>query len=170
MDVFEAIKNRCSVRSYKNKEIEEEKLNKILEAGRLAPSAKNKQNWKFIIVKNQKIKDKLTKASSDQKFISEAPVIIVACGTNTDYTMACGQKSYNIDVSIAVSFMMLECFEQGLGSCWLGRFNEKEYHDILNIPEEACVVATLVVGYGKENPNKTSRKSIEEIISYDKYQ
>jgi len=97
--VLEAIKKRQSMRSYQDKEILEGIL--ILEAGRLAPSAKNTQSWKFIVVKDKSLREKLVPACKDQKFVGEAPVVIAGCGTNPDYVMSNGEHAYSIDLAIA---------------------------------------------------------------------
>ena len=116
MEVFEAISKRKSIRKYQNKEIEDEKLDKILESARIAPSAANRQEWKFIVVKNQETRDKLVEAANGQKFVGQAPVTIVACSTESERVMPCGQYAYTVDLSIAVSFMILEATELGSGN------------------------------------------------------
>jgi nitroreductase len=108
MGVMTAIKMRRSIRHYKDKAVEEEKLGKVLEAGRLAPSAGNLQEWKFVVVRDKGTREKLAIATCNQKFVSEAPVVIVACATVTDYAMECSQLAYPIDVAIAVDHMTLK--------------------------------------------------------------
>jgi len=103
MEVFTAISQRYSVRAYKATHVEEDKLRKVLEAARLAPSASNRQEWKFIVVRNKEARRKLAKAAFGQSFIGEAPVVIVACATESKSLMACGQPTYTVDVSIACS-------------------------------------------------------------------
>jgi nitroreductase len=136
MDVFNAITNRRSIRKYKDTGIEEEKINKIMEAARLAPSAANRQEWKFIIVKDKNTKEKLVEAAHGQEMVAEAPVLIVACSTESESIMPCGQYAYTVDLSIAISFMILEATEQELGTCWLGAFNEDMVKKILYISDE----------------------------------
>ena len=114
---MEAIRARRSIRVYQDRPIEEEKLRRVLEAGRLAPSARNLQDWKFIIVRDKNKRQRLSVVALDQSFVAQAPVVIVACGTETEYIMTCGQYTYPIDVSIAVDHMSLEAIEQGLGTC-----------------------------------------------------
>ena len=116
MDVFEAISKRRSIRNYKTTPVEDEKLEKILEAARIAPSAANRQEWKFIVVKNQETREKLVEAANGQKFVGQAPVTIVCCSTESERVMPCGQFAYTVDLSIAVSFMILEATELGLGT------------------------------------------------------
>jgi len=170
MDVFTAIRQRSSVRAYKATDVEEDKLKKILEAARLSPSASNRQEWKFIVVKNKETKKKLAKAAFGQSFIGEAPIVIVACGTETKAIMACGQPAYTVDVSIACAFMILQAYELGLGTCWIGAFKEDETKKILNIPEHVRVVAMTPVGYPNEPPSAKSRKSLNQIVCYEKYE
>jgi nitroreductase len=133
MDVFTAISQRHSVRAYKAKDVEEDKLKKVLEAAKRSPSASNRQDWKFIVVKNKENKKKLAKAAFNQSFIGEAPVVIVACGTESKSIMGCGQPTHTVDVSIACAFMILEAYELGLGTCWIGAFKEDEVKKILRV-------------------------------------
>ena len=169
MDVFEAIVQRRSIRKYKNREVEEEKLQKILESARISPSAANRQEWKFLVVKNQEARDKLIEAVKGQKFVGEAPVTIVACSTESEKVMPCGQLAYPVDLSIAVSFMILEAVELGLGTCWLGAFNEGKVKKILDIPEEIRVPAMFTLGYADENPGPRPRKNLDEVMCFEKY-
>jgi len=170
MEVMEAIKNRRSIRSYQNKKVEEEKLSLILEAGRLAPSASNRQEWKFIVVRDKNTREKLSIAAHQQKFVGEAPVVIVACAAiETEHIMPCGQLSYPIDLAIAVDHITLKAVEEGLGTCWIGAFDEKKVKSILNIPASVRVVALLPLGYPAFLPSPTPRKSKEEIILLEKW-
>ena len=168
MDVLSAIQRRRSIRKYSNKSVEDGKLLKILEAARLAPSARNRQNWKFIIVKDSKIRKELTEAIG-QPFVGEAPIILVCCGTEPGSFMRCGQPRYTVDLSIATAYMILEAYEQGLGTCWLGSFDEGMVKKVLDIPENVRVVAITPLGYPEESPLQKPRKRLNEIISYGKY-
>jgi nitroreductase len=170
MEVFEAISKRKSIRKYQNKEVEGEKLDKILESARIAPSAANRQEWKFIVVKNQETRDKLVEAANGQKFVGQAPVTIVACSTESERVMPCGQYAYTVDLSIAVSFMILEATELGLGTCWLGAYSEDAVKEILDIPEEITTVAMFTLGYADDGSVSTPRKAIDEIVCYEKYE
>lgn len=166
MDVMTVIKSRRSIRAYKSTEVEEEKLNLILEAARLSPSARNLQNWKFIVVRDKKLRERLVEAAAGQKFVGEAPVTLIACATAPERIMTCGQPANTIDLSIALSFMMLEAAELGLGTCWLGSFYEDKVKEVLNLPEGYRVIAMTPLGYPDENPSPRPRKSIEEIVEY----
>ncbi len=167
--VLEAIKKRQSVRSYQDKEIPEDVLQQVLEAGRLAPSASNKQCWKFIVVKDEDLRKKMVPACKNQKFVGEAPVVIAGCATNPDYVMTCGEHSYSIDLAIALNHMSLQAAALGLGTCWIGAFYQDEVKEILGIPKGVRVVALMPVGFPKELGSKTGRKPLSEIVCYDKY-
>ena len=169
MDVFTAISQRRSVRAYKATDVEEDKLKKVLEAGRLSPSSSNRQEWKFIIVKNKEAKKKLANAAFGQGFIGEAPVVLVACATESKAIMACGQPAYTVDVSIACAFMILQAYELGLGTCWIGAFNEGEVKKILKVPEAIRVVAMTPLGYPNQSPSQRVRKGLNQIICFEKY-
>lgn len=169
MDVFKAIAERRSIRNYKNNEIEDEKLEKILESARIAPSASNRQEWKFLVVKNQETRDKLVEAAHGQKFVGQAPVTIVACSTESERVMPCGQHAYTVDLSIAVSFMILEATELCLGTCWLGAYDEGKVKEILGIPNEIRVPAMFTLGYADESPAARPRNDLEDIVCYERY-
>lgn len=169
MDVFEAINTRRSIRTYKSTEIKEEKLRKVLEAGRLAPSASNRQEWKFVLVRDPQTRAKLAGMTYGQGWVQEAPAIIVACATEGKSVMTCGQATHTVDLSIACSMMMLEAWELGLGTCWLGTFNEGDVKKALDIPPHMRVVTMMPLGYPKEAPSGRPRKAFDEVVNFDKY-
>jgi nitroreductase len=170
MDVFTAISQRSSVRACKDTDIGEEKLKKILEAARLSPSSSNHQEWKFIVVKNKEIRKKLANAAFGQSFIGEAPVAIVACATESKSIMVCGQPAYTVDISIACAFMILQAYELGLGTCWIGAFKEDKVKKILKIPEHVRVVAMTPLGYPNQPPSQKFRRSLDQIVCFEKYE
>jgi nitroreductase len=171
MKVLDVIQKRRSVRKYKKDPIPEKALRRVLEAARLAPSGKNIQPWKFIIVKDKVLKEKLAQASAGQFFMAEAPVIIVGCGfpDNCYAHMGRYMKSWSVDVTIALEHLILQAQEEGLGTCWIGSFEEDEVKAILNIPENVKVLALTPLGYPDEIPRFRGRKSLDEIISNDRY-
>jgi nitroreductase len=167
MDVLEAIKKRRSVRNYLDRPIAEEKLNDVLEAGRLAPSAGNRQEWRFIVVRDQETKMKLSEAANGQSFVGEAPVVIVACAETDGYVMSCGQPSYPIDVAISLNHISLVAVEYGLGTCWIGAFNEKKVKEILGIPEQIRVVELMPIGYpALQTLKEKNRLPFNKIVKY----
>lgn len=169
MDVLSAIRYRRSVRRYAARPVEEEKLMMVLEAARLSPSARNLQDWKFIVVRDKETIEKLADACNGQRFIAQAPVFIAACGTNPEPVMDCGQHRYTVDLSIATAYMLLEAHDLGLGTCWLGAFQEDKVKNLLEIPDNVRVVAVTPLGYPEVMPRPTSRKNLQEIVCYEKY-
>ena len=170
MDVMEAIKSRRSVRSWQAKPIESEKLQRVLEAGRLAPSANNRQPWRFIVVTDEAVRRQLVHAANDQAFVGKAPVVLVGCAVETDRIMACGQHCYPMDLSIAMTQMMLAAVAEGLGTCWIGAFNELEVKRILGVPAEVRVVELMPIGYpDSANIPPRPRKSAQEFCIYERW-
>ena len=170
MKVIDAIKSRFSVRNYLPDPVSDNDLDTILEAARFSQSAKNLQDWRFIVVKDENTRQKLSIAAKGQLFVAQAPVVIVCCGINIDYTMTCGQHSYNLDVAIAMENMSLVAHELGLGTCWLGAFYEEQVKKELNIPEEDVrVVGLLTIGCPAVEASPKSRNLPEEIIRYEKW-
>jgi len=167
MELAEAIRRRRSIRKYLPRKIENDKLDRVLEAGRLAPSAKNLQEWKFIVVRDDGRRKRLAEAAKGQTFVGEAPVVIAACATVTDYVMTCGQLTYPIDLAIAVEHIVLAAAAEGLGTCWIGAFYEEEVKKVLNIPPEIRVVALLPMGYPVESPAPRPRKEMDEIVAFE---
>ncbi len=170
MEVMEAIKKRKSIRSYQAREVEQEKLDLLLEAARLAPSANNKQEWRFIVVKDKETRQRLMAAAKGQSFVGEAPCVIACCAQTDNHKMTCGQLCYPIDVAIAIEHMALKAVEEGLGTCWIGAFYEDEVKKILNIPEEIKVVELLTLGYpAEEGGIEKNRLALDEIVMYGKW-
>jgi nitroreductase len=169
MDVIDAIKNRISVRKYLDKDVEEEKLNEVLEAGRLAPSASNRQEWRYIVVRDKSTRKKLVEAANNQSFVGEAPVVIVCCAETDEHIMSCGEKCYPIDLAISIDHMTLRAVELGLGTCWIGAFNQDKVKKLLGIPDKIRVVNLLPLGYPAEKKSTKIRKPLTEIVHYEKW-
>jgi len=160
-ELLKVIYGRRSVRSYEKKPVPDEVLKDILEAGRLAPSAHNRQPWHFIVVRDPEIKRKLVFISWNS-FIEEAPVLIVGCGDPSSRWMT-------VDVAIALENMVIAAEALGLASCWIGAFDEAKVKKILKIPENLRVVAMITLGYPAEKPDIPPKKSLEEIVHYDTF-
>lgn len=169
MAVLSQIERRYSVRVYQDKPVEKEKLDAVLEAARLAPSARNMQEWRFVVVQDEEIRRKLVAAAHNQAFVGQAPVVIACCGTNADHVMRCGQFSYPIDVAIAMEHMALQAVEEGLGTCWIGSFFEDQVKAILGIPADVRVVELLTLGYPADKAGAKKRVSIGEIVCFDRW-
>ncbi len=171
MSILNVIKERRSVRKYKPDPIPGEVLLRVLEAARFSPSGKNLQPWKFILVKDESLKQRLVQASVRQSFIAEAPLVIVACAFPDRCYSRMGNymKSWPVDVAIALEHLILQAQEEGLGTCWIGAFEEKEVKSILKIPEGVRVLALTPLGYPDERPPSRGRKDLDEIVSYESY-
>jgi nitroreductase len=168
MAVLEAITKRYSCRNYQDKAIEKEKLDDILEAARLAPSAKNLQDWRFVIVTDKQTKVKLAEAASSQKFLENAGAIIVAC-SNSDYVMRCGQAVGPIDVAIAIEHICLQASELGLATCWIGSFYPEKVKPILGIPQDITIIELLALGYPADEKKEPNREPKENIVCFEKW-
>ncbi len=172
-NLMEIITYRRSIRSYSSQEVEENNLEYVLDAFRKAPSAKNLQPWKLIIVKDKNKKSDLAIACNNQAFIADAPIVIAACALEElAYSVMGGyMNSYPIDLAIALEHLMLAATEVGLGTCWIGAFKESLVKGILGVPESIRVVALTPLGYPgpKAETPKRGRKSISEIVCYEKY-
>jgi nitroreductase len=170
MDVFDAIRSRKSVRSYLDKAVEKEKLNRVLEAARMAPSASNRQEWRFVIVTDPEKRRRLAAEAARQLFIAEAPVVIAACAQSDGKIMRCGQPCYPIDVAIAIDHLTLTATAEGLGTCWIGSFDPEVVRQILSIPKEIVVVELLPLGYPEDpQPVAKSRLPLETIALYESW-
>jgi nitroreductase len=168
MDVMEAIAKRQSVRRYLDKEIPLELLDELLEAARLAPSASNKQDWKFVVVRDSAIREQVAGAAG-QPFIGTAPVIVAGVSINPGRIMSCDVPAYAVDLAIAMTNITLLATARGLGTCWIGAFDQKRVKQILGIPPEFKVVQLMPVGYPDDSPRPKMRKSKDEIVSFDRY-
>lgn len=166
MNLFEAIAKRHSVRSFSDKPVERAKLESIFNAVRMAPSARNAQEWRFILVTDAELKERVA-AAGGQPFLRECPVIVVACALTDCRIMQCGEPAYLVDLSIAVDHLMLSAAAMGLGTCYVGLFDSGAVREALGIPRKVPVTALVALGYerGGEMPaNAKHRLSIDEIL------
>jgi len=166
MAVLDAIYKRYSCRAYQEKSIEQDKLDCILEAARLAPSARNMQDWRFVVVIDKAIKSKVAATTNRPEVFEKAGAIIAAC-SNSDYVMRCGQAIGPIDVSIALEHISLQAADLGLGTCWIGSFDTDKVRQILSIPEDVAIIELMTVGYPADSKSEPKRESIETIVCYD---
>ena len=168
MTVLEAIRQRYSCRAYKDKPIEQEKLESIFEAARLAPSAKNLQDWRFVVVTDKAAKHRLAEAANNQRFLAKAGAIIIACSTSTE-VMRCGQAVGPIDVAIALEHIALQATALGLATCWIGSFYPDKVRPIVAIPEDVAIIELMAVGYPADSRKEPRREPIEEILCYERW-
>ncbi|MEM1585970.1 MAG: nitroreductase family protein [Candidatus Bathyarchaeia archaeon] len=163
MEVFKLISERRSIRKYRKERIPKDILKRILEAGRLAPSGRNAQPWYFIVIEDEEVKSKLVDACMGQKFVGEAGAVIVFLGDPS------ASRWYRQDPFIAASFMILEACEEGLGTCFVGAFEEEKVKQILKIPENLSVIILLAVGFPDERPAPKPRKPREQIFFLNEF-
>lgn len=169
MDLYEAIEKRCSIRSYENRPVEQDKLKRILDAGRKAPSARNRQEWKFVVVCDVAMRKSLCDAA-EQAFIVQAPVIIAVVGLTPAAEMYCGVPTDPVDCAIAMDHMTLAAVAEGLGTCWLGHFKQDAIRRVIGVPETARIVGMLTLGYPSGPTNKPkNRKAFEAVVCFDKF-
>jgi nitroreductase len=168
MTLLDTIRKRYSCRAYQQKSVEQEKLDQLFEAARLAPSAKNTQDWRFVVVTDNQIKHQLAQATNRPDVFEKAGAIIAAC-SNSDYIMTCGQPIGPIDVAIALEHIALQAAELGLGTCWVGSFKTEKVRTLLCIPDDIQIIELMTVGYPVDTPKPTDREPVEKIVCYDKW-
>lgn len=166
MEVMEAIRARYSVRKYAQRAIEPEKLDRIMEAGRLAPTASNQQMNKHILVTDPNLIGKMVEACEGQRWIATAPAVLVECAGG-DRTMICGQSARSMDGAIAMSYMTLQAVSEGLQFCWLGWFQPDRVRALLHIPEDYVVIAVAPLGYPEKEGHPSPKKSAADVIVYN---
>jgi nitroreductase len=173
MDLFEAIRERRSVRAFKTTPVPDELIDKVLEAAQWAPSAGNLQARSFIVVKDPKAKAALCAAALHQSFIEEAPVNIVVCADERRSEIRYGQRGrelYSIlDASAAVQNLLLAAHALGLGTCWIGAFSDNSVKKILNLPDWLRPIAIIPMGYPDEKPTAPPRVPLSEVTYLDRY-
>lgn len=170
MALIDIARKRYSARKFKVREVEKEMILKVLEAGRIAPSAVNYQPWHFIILTDRNSKNKIAEVYQ-AKWFQKAPVIVVACGDHSQsWKRKDGKDHCDIDLAIAIDHMTLAAADLGLGTCWVCAFDAKRCHEILGLPANLEVIALLPMGYPvDEGEHEKARKSMDEILSWEEY-
>jgi nitroreductase len=165
LSLLALILSRRSIRKYENKEIPQEILHQVLEAGRHAPSAANRQPFRFVVVTDPEAKNELSK-SLFGKHIKNAPMVIVGCAD--EKSLLTGKWAV-VDTTIALQNIVIAAWTFGIGSCWIGSFSEEKVKELLKIPDKWKIVALLTLGYPAEQPNAKNRKSFEDLFSFNKF-
>jgi nitroreductase len=163
MTVMEAIEKRFSVRSYLDRAIEPEKLQRVMEAARLAPSANNRQEWRFVLIQDPERRQAVAEAAG-QPFVGTAPVVIVACAADTSRTMRCGLACHPIDVAIALEHIALQATAEGLGTCWIGAFDQAAVKQLIGAPAGVEVIELMPLGYPASEAPAKNRVALDEIV------
>ncbi len=177
--MIKEIEMRRSIRKYTDKQVENEKILKVLESGRLAPSGNNTQPWRYIVVKSEEMRKKIMEISHNQQWMMTAPVFIVCaadvrCRIKGDMDLYLDENSPQDEVkriirdtSISMGYMLLQASNLELGTCWVGDFTQDEIRPALNIPQDKYVVGVITIGYPAETPKARPRKKLEEIVHYE---
>jgi len=173
MDVLEAIKGRRSIRSFKSDKVSAQLVEILVDAAQQAPSAGNVQPWEFIIIREPKTKKELVHAALDQTFIAEAPVIIVVCANEKLAAKRYGTRGRTLycvqDTAAAIQNILLAAYSLGLGTCWIGAFDEEETREILRIPQDVRPVAIVPVGYPAESPYPRTRRPSSQLVHHERF-
>jgi len=171
MDFYDVVRRRLSVRSYRLDPVPEDVLSRILEAGRLAPSAKNYQPWKFIVARDPQVRRALVPACKNQASVAQAPVVICGCCVIDQVWKGMGGywSAEAVDITIALEHMILAAAAEGLGTCWIGAFLEAEVKKVLSIPEGVKPIALTPLGYPAAEAKPRPRKPLSGIVCYDRY-
>jgi nitroreductase len=171
MDLFETIKQRHSIRTYQKRDIEEDKLQRVFGAIGAAPSAGNLQAYNVVAVRNSDKKHELAVASCNQMFLEQAPIVLVFLASSERNRNRYGKRGENLfsiqDATIACSYAQLAATSLGLGSCWIGSFNEKVVADIVGASNQMRVVALLPLGYADESPSIRPRREIIDLVFFE---
>lgn len=169
--MFETITGRRSIRAFKSDDVSQEMIMKLVEAAKWAPSAGNLQPWEFIVVRKSEVKKRLAEAAHDQAFIEEAPVVIVVCANEARSSESYGERGERLyciqDTAAAIQNLLLAGYSLGLGTCWVGAFDEEKTKQILKIPCGIRLMAIIPVGYPAEFPQPRKLRPLEEIVHYE---
>ncbi len=170
MELSEVIRKRRSVRKFDGtKDVSDETIRTILEAGIHAPSSGNTQCWHFVVVKDPELKSKLSTDAGHQPFIREVPVVIVVC-IDLEVSAGYGERGINTyslqDTAAAIQNMLLTITDLGLATCWVGAFNEEPAAEILDLRKGLRPIAILPIGHSTESPKMPKRKSLEEVVEW----
>ena len=165
MKCIEKILTRRSIRKFKKEPVDEKIINNILEAGRQSPSATNIQPWHFIVLRDQKAKEACSFGNFN-KFTKDAAFIIVGLYKPSEVII---EKLTIMDVTIALQNMVIAGWVQGVGSCWMGAFNERKLRETLNLSSDSTVVGAIAFGIPKNVPRQPPKKPLNEIFHFDKW-
>jgi nitroreductase len=168
MDFHETIRQRCSVRGYADQPVGDEVLRRVLEAARLAPTARNRQEWKLVVVTDAEKRKQLAE-SSEQDWLATAPVILAIVGL-TDYSMFCGVPADAVDCAIVLDHLSLAATAEGLGTCWIGHFKQDPCKQILGVPKDFTIIELMTLGHpsGQPSPDKP-RKALKELLCWEAF-
>ena len=168
MDVYDAIRLRRSVRKYEDRAIPDDVLTRVLGAGILAPSGRNTQEWKYVVVRDSDTISRIAEAA-EQEFIAKAAVTVAVVSLDPEREMYCGIPAGPVDCAIVIDHMTLAAVAEGLGSCWIGHFDQDKCRALLDVPPPAKIIEMLVMGYPADTPGEKKRKPPSELICLEKF-
>ncbi len=169
MGFLELAKNRYSVRAYKSTPVEDDKLQKVLEAARLAPTACNLQPFQFIVIHTKGKEAELRRIYGASWFV-QAPIVICACGIpSQSWVRSDGKNYWEVDVTIAMDHLILAATDLGLGTCWIGAFNPDAANEVLKLPDNVEPIAFTPIGYPADQPGYKGRKSMDKLVRYEQW-
>jgi len=168
MDFYDVIRKRRSIRAYQKRPVEDDKLQRILQAGRLAPTARNRQQFKIIVVTDAATRGALADGS-DQPFLAQAPVVLAVVGLTPDALMHCRIPTDPVDCAIVSDHLILAATAEGLGTCWIGHFDQDACRRALGVPDAARIIELVPLGYAAEAPEPRDRKGLDELIRRERF-
>ncbi len=167
MEFFELIQRRYSARAYRPDPVEEEKLQKVLEAARLAPTASNRQPFQIVVIHTEGRKEELLRIYNKRWFV-EPPIVICACGLpNSCWVRRDGRSYLDVDVAIVMDHLILAAADLGLGTCWIAAFDERAAREVLGLPDDVVPIAFTPLGYPADEPKPKVRKPLSELVRYE---
>ncbi|MBL7148018.1 MAG: nitroreductase family protein [Nanoarchaeota archaeon] len=172
MEVFKAIENRFSCRSYNGKKVSENNLKRILDAGIKAPNAGNLQCWRFFIINTEEKKEGLCKSALNQRWMMQAPVFVVVCGDLTNekrFYKKKGEDYLMQDCAAAIENMLLSATALGINSCWVGAFDDNAAKRVLKLPDHIIPYAIITLGYSDEKAGKKKRHALDSVVYFNEF-
>jgi nitroreductase len=169
MEFRDVIEKRYSVRAYKPDPVEDEKLQRVLDAARLAPTAANHQPFRLLVIHTKGREEELRRIYRAEWF-GKAPLVICACAVPSQGWVRMDGKNYTeVDVAIVMDHLILAAADSGLGTCWIGAFDEKAARDALGLPDDVEPVAFTPLGYAADIPREKKRKALSELVRYERW-
>jgi nitroreductase len=169
MEFSSLIETRYSVRSYKPDPVDDQKLRRVLEAARLAPTATNNQAFQLLVIHTKGREEELQRIYG-RSWFTDAPLVIGACGIPAENWVRKDGKNYNdVDVAIATDHLILAATNEGLGTCWIGAFDAQAAKEVLGLPEGVEPIAFTPLGYAADEPKPKKRKDLSELVRYERW-
>lgn len=163
----EVVRTRRSIRAYASEPVDRAIIEELMQLVRLAPSARNRQEWGFVVADDPSVVDRIAREGRTSPFVSGCPVVVAAVATDPEYVMRCGADASDVDLSIALDHLQLLAWSAGLGSCWLGSFDERAVAEVIGVPGGCRIVGLMTLGYPAEQPEGRPRKAMERFCCFN---